>query len=108
MRPDTLAVRSGRHTAPVPPGTEQGMPHVPGIDLSTTYGFRTSASVADSMDALLEGDFRAPNPVYARLHNPTVSGFEEALAGITEVEESGRCAGELGSCRVVLHRFQIP
>lgn len=65
---------------------EMGMPHVPGIDLSTTYGFRTSSSVAESMDALLEGAHDAPNPVYARLHNPTVAGFEDALAVLEGAE----------------------
>lgn len=80
MRADTTAVRSGRHHPVREAAVESGAPHVPGIDLSTTYGFRTSSAVAASMDALLEGDFGAPNPVYARLHNPTVAGFEEALA----------------------------
>jgi hypothetical protein len=48
--------------------SERGTPHVPGIDLSTTYGFRTSEMVADSMDALLEGDFEAPNSVFRDRH----------------------------------------
>lgn len=59
---------------------------MPGIDLSTTYGFGSSAAVAASMDGLLEGDFLAPNPVYARLHNPTVAGFEAALADLEGAE----------------------
>ena len=80
MRSDTLAVRAGRLHHDAGESGERGTPHVPGIDLSTTYGFRTSSAVADSMDALVDGAFGAPNPVYARLHNPTVAGFEEALA----------------------------
>ncbi|MDH3269851.1 MAG: aminotransferase class I/II-fold pyridoxal phosphate-dependent enzyme [Gemmatimonadota bacterium] len=75
-----MAVRSGRHARSGPRDEEVGTPHVPAIDLSTTYGFQSSASIAESMDDLLEGAFTAPNPVYARLHNPTVAGFEEALA----------------------------
>lgn len=86
MRSDTIAVRSGRHAPAPEEGVEQGMPHVPGIDLSTTYGFHTSSAVAGSMDALMEGDFGAPNPVYARLHNPTVAGFESALASLEGAE----------------------
>lgn len=62
------------------------MPHVPGIDLSTTYGFESSEVAASSMDGLLAGDFLAPNSVYARLHNPTVAGFEAALADLEGAE----------------------
>jgi methionine-gamma-lyase len=61
---------------------------VPGIDLSTTYSFRTSDAVVASMDALLEGAAGAPNPVYARLHNPTVRGFETALASLELADDS--------------------
>ena len=38
------------------------------------------------MDALLEGAHDAPNPVYARLHNPTVARFEDALAQLEGAE----------------------
>ncbi len=86
MRFDTRAVRSGRG-AEAPTLSERGEPHVPGIDLSTTYGFRSSAAVAESMDALIDGDFRAPNAVYARLHNPTVAGFEAALADLEGADD---------------------
>jgi len=86
MRLDTQAVRWGRGSGPPTDDGEVGTPHVPGIDLSTTYGFQTSDAVAESMDALLEGDAWAPNPVYARLHNPTVAGFESALAKLEGAE----------------------
>ena len=81
MKLDTLAVRSGGLDAGRP-REEVGEPHVPGIDLSTSYGFTPSAAIADSMDALLEGEAEAPNAVYARLYNPTVAGFETALAAL--------------------------
>ena len=61
---------------------------MPGIDLSTTYGFGDAPSVAHSMDALMEGAREAPNPVYARLYNPTVAGFESALADLEGVDAS--------------------
>jgi len=84
---DTTAVRSGRgHRVAVGTTPELGIPHVPGIDLSTTYGFTDSSAVAESMDTLLEGNATAPNPVYARLHNPTVAGFENALAEMEHAE----------------------
>lgn len=88
MRMESVAVRSGRGSHPrsgVASG-EGGTPHVPGIDLSTTYGFETSDAVAASMDHLLEGGADAPNPVYARLHNPTVAGFECALAALEHAD----------------------
>jgi len=88
MRFDTTAVRSGRGGRDGLANDRSAMPHVPGIDLSTTYGFDRSAAVADSMDALIDGDFGAPNPVYARLHNPTVAGFEAALADLEGADAS--------------------
>ena len=94
MRFDTRAVRSGRGHDPADAGgwppdpREVGLPHVPGIDLSTTYGYRTSSAAAASMDALMGGAFSAPNPVYARLHNPSVAGFERALAALEGAEEA--------------------
>lgn len=88
MRFETKAVRSGRGTRAPTPAWEAGWAHVPAIDLSTTYGFRTNGGVAESMDALLEGAFGAPNPVYARLHNPTVAGFEAALAELEGAESA--------------------
>ena len=97
MKSDTKAVRAGRgvtkpFSAHGPPDDQEtqdrGLPHVPGIDLSTTYGFRHSDAVAASMEQLLEGDFEAPNSVYARLHNPTVAGFEVALAELEGADSS--------------------
>jgi methionine-gamma-lyase len=38
------------------------------------------------MEALIEGSEVAPNPIYARLHNPTVAGFETALADLEGAE----------------------
>ena len=58
--------------------------------LSSTFQRRTlserSSAVAESMDALIEGAGEAPNPVYARLRNPTVAGFENALADLESAE----------------------
>ncbi|KPJ84530.1 MAG: cystathionine gamma-synthase [Gemmatimonas sp. SG8_23] len=107
MRFETMAVRAGR--GPVDDDhRERGEPHVPGIDLSTTYGFRTSSAVADSMDALLEGDFEAPNAVYARLHNPTVARFEEALAGLEGAEGAVAFATGMAAITAVLMAAGAP
>jgi methionine-gamma-lyase len=76
--------------------------HVPGIDLSTTYGFDTSAAAADSMDSLIEGDFHAPNPIYSRLHNPTVAGFEAALADLEHAQGAVAFASGMAATAAVL------
>ena len=104
MQLETRAVRAGRMAAEddsprsgreggqargtAQASWETGAAHVPGIDLSTTYSFRTADAVAASMDALLEGAPTAANPVYARLHNPTVRGFEEALASLEDAADA--------------------
>lgn len=86
MRFETKAVRCGRGGRGDRLKGEVGTAHVPGIDLSTTYGFSTSGAVAESMDDLLEGAAEAPNPVYARMFNPTVAGFETALAELEHAD----------------------
>lgn len=86
MRMETMAVHSGRGVPTDRDSADAGYPHVPGIDLSTTYGFHSSSAAADSMESLLQGQAEAPNAIYARLHNPTVAGFEHALAGLEHAE----------------------
>ena len=107
MRLETVAVSAGRGRIDTasPLGRslgESGVAHVPGIDLSTTYGFRTSTAVAASMDALLGGDFETANPVYARLHNPTVAGFEAALAQLEAAPEAVAFATGMAAITAVL------
>ena len=76
----TLDVHAGRdHLA------KEGV-HVPGIDLSTTYPLHDAAAGTASIDAWANGDGKAQNPVYARLYNPTVAGFEAGLAALEEAE----------------------
>ena len=108
MRTETVAVRAGRHASAPEASVERGTPHVPAIDLSTTYGFRTSSAVAASMDALMEGDFGAPNPVYARLHNPTVAGFEEALARLEGAEGAVAFATGMAAISAVVLAAAMP
>ena len=72
--PHTRAVHAGR-------GDLAGLGvHALPIDLSSTYPFTDLDGATASLDALVAGDGSAPNPVYARLHNPTVARFEDALA----------------------------
>ncbi|MDX1740965.1 MAG: aminotransferase class I/II-fold pyridoxal phosphate-dependent enzyme [Rhodothermales bacterium] len=54
--------------------------HAPPIDLSTTYPIGDLEAAIDSIDRLAAGSSGATNPIYARLHNPTVGRLEEAVA----------------------------
>ena len=46
--------------------------HAPPLDLSTTYPIADLDVGSASFDALVGGHASAANPIYARLHNPTV------------------------------------
>ena len=80
MKPTTLAVHTGRKNL--------GQAHVPPIDLSTTYKTQDLAAATQSIDAMAEGGRPKGSFVYQRLHNPTVSRFEEALAELESAEAS--------------------
>ncbi|MGV8941312.1 MAG: trans-sulfuration enzyme family protein [Lysobacter sp.] len=77
---DTLTVHAGREDF-----GQLGV-HAPPIDLSTTYPVADLAVGTASFDALVGGDASAPNPIYARLHNPTVARVEQALAQLEGTE----------------------
>jgi len=71
---DTRAVHAGREDFP-----RLGV-HAPPLDLSSTYPLPDLDLAITSMDELAAGGGAAPSPIYARLYNPTVARFEEALA----------------------------
>jgi len=71
---DTLSVHAGREDF-----AALGV-HAPPIDLSTTYPTPDLAIGTASFDALVAGEATAANPIYARLHNPTVARVENAIA----------------------------
>lgn len=105
MKLETKAVhwgRSGAVARDAAGSTVDGTPHVPGIDLSTTYGFSSSGAAAESMEHLLQGGAAAPNPIYARLHNPTVAGFEAALAALEGAEAGVAFATGMAATTAVL------
>ncbi|MBB5015751.1 trans-sulfuration enzyme family protein [Rehaibacterium terrae] len=77
---DTLAVHAGREDFP-----DLGV-HAPPIDLSTTYPVADLQVGTASFDALVAGEAAAANPIYARLHNPTVARVEQALARLEGTE----------------------
>lgn len=60
--------------------------HAPPIDLSTTYPLPDLATATASYDALAHGAAEAANPIYARMHNPTVARVEQAIAMLEGTE----------------------
>lgn len=80
----TLAVHAGRDDL-----VGLGV-HVPPIDLSTTYPLPDVNLGGDSYEALATGGrpIDGGSHVYARLWNPTVARFEDALAVLEGTEES--------------------
>jgi len=76
----TLAVHAGR--------SGHGLGHAPPIDLSSTWRLPDPVAATESLDAMALGGLPTGNPVYARLHNPTVAGFERALAVLEGAEAS--------------------
>ncbi len=76
--------------------------HALPIDLSSTYPFTDLDGATASLDALVSGDKSAPNPVYARLHNPTVGRFEDALADLEGAEASVAFASGMAALTAVL------
>lgn len=77
---DTRAVHAGREDF------NRLCVHAPPIDLSTTYPVADLGVGTASFDALVAGEASAANPIYARLHNPTVARVEQALAALEGTE----------------------
>ena len=73
---NTLAVHAGRQDF-----AALGV-HAPPLDFSTTYPLGDLDADAASLGSLAHGEPLRGNPIYARLHNPTVARFEEALASL--------------------------
>lgn len=95
FHPDTLAVHAGREDF-----AELGV-HAPPLDLSTTYPVRDLDTGTASFDALVGGAAAAANPVYARLHNPTVARFENAMAqleGTSDAVAFGSGMAAMSAC----------
>ena len=74
MKTDSKAVHAGR--------TNLGVAHVPPIDLSTTYRTPHLSEATENIDAMARGERPFSNPIYQRLHNPTVARLEEAMSSL--------------------------
>ena len=98
---DTLAVHAGREDF-----AGLGV-HAPPLDLSTTYPVRDLDVGTASFDALVGGEAKAANPIYARLHNPTVARFEDALArleGTSDAVAFGSGMAAMSACLLAASR----
>jgi cystathionine beta-lyase/cystathionine gamma-synthase len=82
LHPDTLAVHAGRESF------GDLAVHAPPLDFSTTYPMKELSEGVESIEAFAGGAASAPNSVYARLHNPTVARYEQALAKLEGAEEA--------------------
>ena len=75
---DTLSVHAGREDL------SQLRVHAAPIDFSTTYPLQELDEAAADLGAMALGDKPTGNPVYARLHNPPVARFEDAMATLEQ------------------------
>jgi methionine-gamma-lyase len=60
--------------------------HAPPLDLSSTYPLGDLEAAEEAFDAFERGEVPDGPPIYARLHNPTVGRFEQALAELEGTE----------------------
>ncbi|HEY3400696.1 MAG TPA: aminotransferase class I/II-fold pyridoxal phosphate-dependent enzyme [Geothrix sp.] len=79
---ETQAVHAGREVL-----HEQGIHAMP-IDLSSTYPLQDLDEGGRSLEAMAMGGLPVGSPVYARLYNPTVARYEQALAQLEGAEEA--------------------
>lgn len=76
--------------------------HAPPLDLSTTYPIADLDVAGASFDALIGGEHDAANPIYARLHNPTVARTENAIAKLEGTDACVAFASGMAALTAVL------
>ena len=76
--------------------------HAPPLDLSTTYPIADLDVAGASFDALIGGKHDAANPIYARLHNPTVARTENAIAKLEGTDACVAFASGMAALTAVL------
>ncbi|WP_460460153.1 trans-sulfuration enzyme family protein [Angustibacter peucedani] len=95
--PRTRAVHAGRADLPA-----LGL-HAPQLDLSSTYPLPDVLTGGDSYEAMATGGRPTEGgAVYARLWNPTVARFEDALAGLEGTPEAVAFASGMAALSAVL------
>ncbi|WP_285750589.1 PLP-dependent transferase [Lentzea sp. NBRC 105346] len=95
-RIETMAVHGGRDDL-----TDLGV-HAPPIDLSTTYPMADQLKAGEALQDWAEGAAHAKSPVYARLHNPTVARFEQALAQLEATDAAVAFGSGMAAVTAVL------
>lgn len=90
---ESIAIHAGRH----------GLTgHAAPLDLSTTFRIDDLAGAVTGIDAMAEGRACEGNPVYSRLHHPTVARFEEAIAALERTEAAVGFGSGMGAITAVL------
>lgn len=98
---DTQSVHAGREDF-----LELGV-HAPPLDLSSTYPIPDLAEGTASLEALAHGAAEAPQNVYARLQQPTVSRFEKALAKLEHADHAVAYASGMAALTAVLLALRV-
>lgn len=93
---DTLAVHAGREDL-----SELGV-HAPPLDLSSTYPISDLDAATLGLDEMAAGGRPAGGSIYARLHNPTVARFEDALAKLEGAEAAVAYASGMAAMTAAL------
>ncbi|MEO6867962.1 MAG: aminotransferase class I/II-fold pyridoxal phosphate-dependent enzyme, partial [Gaiellales bacterium] len=93
---DSRAVHAGRRDL-----RDLGV-HAPPLDMSTTYPVEDLDGAAAQLDAWATGAQPTGSPIYARLHNPTVGRFEDAMAELEGGEAGVAFASGMGAITAVL------
>ena len=93
----TDAIHAGR-TSP----HHNARPHAPPIDLSSTYSIPDLDAGAEALGHWANGAADAGNPIYGRLSNPTVCGFESGLAALEKAEDAVAFASGMGAVTACL------
>ncbi len=93
---ETRAVHAGREDL-----RTLGVHALP-LDFSSTYPFADLDRATASLDALVSGGATAENPIYARLLNPTVARFENALADLEGAEAAVAYSSGMAALTAVL------
>ena len=90
----SLAVHAGRDRTAIP--------HTPPIDLSTTTRIHDLPEAIESITAINQGQVASGNPIYSRLHNDTIAGFENALATLEQAQAAVAFASGMAAITAVL------
>jgi methionine-gamma-lyase len=97
METETSACHAGREDF-----AELGV-HAPPIDLSSTYPIPDLEAAVRALDEFADGECPpGANPIYARLHNPTVRRFETAIAELEGTEDAVAFASGMAALTATL------